>query len=581
MYKRNILLDILKGVAILAVILYHLGVLTYGYLGVEVFLVIGGYLITKSMIRSKDNYWQFINKRFVRLWPLLLLISMVALALGWLWMLPIHYKLNCEAAIGTSAFLNNIVQYITSGGYWTADNEYKPLMHTWYVGIMMQFYALYPLVFIGAKKLTKDWVYGSFVTLAIVFALSLGLYTSSYLTPEQNFYFLPSRLFEFAAGGMVALYSSSQDSEKKKRCIGWVMALAVMMTLMLISSMEIDTSKVRLMITVALSTLFCVLAENDYRVKWQSVFKPIALCGTASFSLYLFHQVIFALYRYAFNDQFTILSYSIIVAFALVAGFVSFYLLEKPLGKFVKGNLKRVYAVNGVCVVAAGMICGVSYYYYKQNGLVRDIPELGMYIDGNHQSPEDYVDIGYLYDKDFVKNEKKNILVIGDSFGRDWINVLKESGVDSVMNISYHTEPEEVLKERLKKADYVFVANNASLLSKYSTILPDLMRHENFYRVGIKSFGGWIGHVYNNRRNTAEYYDQKVKASVDRLLLNNEEKQMFKEQYIDLLAAIQDKSGGIEMFNDEKELLTCDGIHLTRAGAQKYAKQLDVWQYLK
>lgn len=223
MQQRNLLLDILKGFAILSVILYHLGVMPYGYLGVEVFLVIGGYLITQSILRSKDNYWQFINKRLVRLWPLLLLICAIALGLGWLWMLPVHYKLNCEAVIGTSVFTNNIVQYITSGDYWNGDNLTKPLMHTWYVGIMMQFYLIYPIVLIAAKKLSKDWRYSTFAVLICVSVVSYGLYMSPYLTTDQNFYFLPSRMFEFAASGLVALYYSIDDEAKRKKCIGWLM----------------------------------------------------------------------------------------------------------------------------------------------------------------------------------------------------------------------------------------------------------------------------------------------------------------------------------------------------------------------
>lgn len=353
MQQRNLLLDILKGVAILSVILYHLGVLTFGYLGVEVFLVLGGYLITKSMLRSNDNYWTYINKRLVRLWPLLLLVSAIALGLGWLWMLPIHYKLNCEAVIGTGTFTNNFVQYITSGNYWMSDNGYKPLMHTWYVGIMMQFYLIYPLVFIVTKNIAKDWIYSSFLTLEVVFALSIGLFLSGYLTTEQNFYFLPSRLFEFAAGGMVALYYYL-DEEKRRDGLVWFASLAVVMTLVLLSNAEMDAKKMRLLITVVITTIFVIMAENDFRFKRQAVFKPIALCGTASFSLYLFHQPVFAFYRYAYSGRFSILSYTIIIICALVVGFISFYLLEQPLGKFVRGNMKRTSLVNGICIIFLG-----------------------------------------------------------------------------------------------------------------------------------------------------------------------------------------------------------------------------------
>ena len=153
---RNISLDIIKGIAIIAVVLYHLGVSKYGYLGVDLFFVISGYLVARSIIKNfvQDNfsYWSYLNKRISRLWPGLILISAVALGLGGVFMMSLHYKLACEAVVGTNFFVNNIIQYITSGDYWEAANEYKPLMHTWYVGILVQFYLIFPLIFIIAKK---------------------------------------------------------------------------------------------------------------------------------------------------------------------------------------------------------------------------------------------------------------------------------------------------------------------------------------------------------------------------------------------------------------------------------------------
>lgn len=577
MQQRNSLLDILKGFAILSVVLYHLGVLTFGYLGVEVFLVIGGYLITKSMLRSNDNYWTFINKRLVRLWPLLLLLSALALGFGWKWMLPIHYKLNCEAVIGTGTFVNNIIQYVTSGNYWMADNEYKPLMHTWYVGIMMQFYLIYPIVFIVNKKLSKDWIYCSFVTLVVVFGVSLGIYLSPYLSTEQNFYFLQSRLFEFAAGGMIALYYSLSNSEKRRRCIMWVMGLAAIITLLLVSNMDMDAKKVRLIITVGVTTMFTILAANGYKVKWQECLKPIALCGTASFSLYLFHQFVFAFYRYAFDDQFTWLSYIIIIVVVLAVGFFSFYLLEQPLGKYVKGNMKHVYIVNTLCGVFLILLSAVSFHFYRENGMVRDIPELDLYMGENSETPEDYNGRAYNYDKNFEKNGKINVLVIGDSFGRDWVNILLESGIDSIANISYYTEPDKECEKRINASDYVFIANNTTIYERYGRIMP-LAMDKKFYRVGRKSYGSWIGIVYNNNRYGVGYYNQKVAERDATVETSDLERSIFGGKFIDMMAPLKDKNNMVPIFYNKK-LITQDCIHLTKWGAKLYAKKLNIKQY--
>lgn len=155
--KRNITIDILKGFAIIAVVLYHLGISQYGYLGVDVFFVISGYLVAIGMSKNFDqntfSYWQYLNKRLARLWPGVVLISTVAFVLGWFFMMPQHFKLNCESIVGSLTYTNNFVQYITGGDYWTTANEFKPLMHTWYIGILMQYYLIFPLIFIIAKKI--------------------------------------------------------------------------------------------------------------------------------------------------------------------------------------------------------------------------------------------------------------------------------------------------------------------------------------------------------------------------------------------------------------------------------------------
>ena len=209
MQSRNNTLDFFKGIAIIAVVLYHAGILTYGYLGVEIFLVIGGYLITKSILHTYErghfSYWNYLCKRLVRLWPLALIITVLSLLGGYFTMLPDAYKSTCETAIGSATFTNNFVQYITAGNYWDTSNDYKPLMHTWYLGVIFQFYILYPLVFMLCHRLSHNFVKASMGGVVSVFVLSLAFYLFPKTDTATDFYLLPSRLFEFAIGGILAL----------------------------------------------------------------------------------------------------------------------------------------------------------------------------------------------------------------------------------------------------------------------------------------------------------------------------------------------------------------------------------------
>lgn len=147
--QRNQWLDFLKGIAILSVVFYHLGILTYGYLGVDLFLVINGYLVASSTLRHPDthlHYWAFLKKKLLRLWPVLIAACLVSLVMGFFTMLPDDYENLSEAVVAALFFAENILSFITTGNYWDISNEFKPLMHTWYLGIIFQYYLLYPFI---------------------------------------------------------------------------------------------------------------------------------------------------------------------------------------------------------------------------------------------------------------------------------------------------------------------------------------------------------------------------------------------------------------------------------------------------
>ena len=141
---RNYRIDVLKGIAIIAVVLYHFGggYLAYGYLGVDIFLVISGYFMMKSIMKSMDekrfSYWNFLFGRIARLWPLVLIMGAVALAIGCFTMLPDDLENLSQSVIASNVFANNILACITTRNYWDIVNTYKPLMHTWYLGVLMQ-----------------------------------------------------------------------------------------------------------------------------------------------------------------------------------------------------------------------------------------------------------------------------------------------------------------------------------------------------------------------------------------------------------------------------------------------------------
>jgi peptidoglycan/LPS O-acetylase OafA/YrhL len=544
---------------------------------VEIFrIIIGGYLTTKGILHSYDrgnfSYWNFFVKRLIRLWPLVLLISLVAFVCSYFWMLPDNFKNTCETAIGTSVFFNNFVQYVTSGNYWDTSNDFKPLMHTWYIGLMFQFYVIYPLLFMACHAFTKNWKKTTYWMLLIVFVGSLLLYVLPCLSDANKFYLLPARLFEFAAGGLIAVsYDKETANNNLSTFSAWI-GLFILIILLSVNP-EVEAKQYRLLITVFITTIFVFLSlKKEHKINKINI-PAISTIGMASYSLYLWHQPILAFYRYVINADFTVLSYLVVLFASLIIGLLSYNYIEQPISKHVVTNKSKTAGLI-ICLLIMMLLVSMSVYYYKRHGIVRDVPELGISTKNTDYECQSYNERNCAYDKDFPHNSKKNILVLGDSFGRDWINILRESGIDSLMNISYHKESDDIVWKRIKEADYIFVAEN-KVFGDFYKFLPTMLT-KHFYRVGQKHFGTCSGVYYNHRRDS-EYYYQTFSYNTSS---NRAESQIFEGHYIDLMSLIVLKNGQYPVFTPDHHFYSHDCIHLTEAGAKQFARLIDVKRFL-
>ena len=152
-YRKDI--DALKGLSIIAVVLYHIGLLKSGYLGVDVFFVINGFLIIPGLCNKigadEFNYFAFLKKRVTRLLPMVVLASIACLIIGYFGMLPDNFENLAESVVASNLFSENILSAITTKNYWNAANDYKPLMHMWYVGVLFEFYLVFPVILLIAR----------------------------------------------------------------------------------------------------------------------------------------------------------------------------------------------------------------------------------------------------------------------------------------------------------------------------------------------------------------------------------------------------------------------------------------------
>lgn len=566
MRRRDI--DVLKGIAIIAVILYHFEFFTYGYLGVDLFLVINGFLIGLGLIRkTEDNslkYFDFVISRFCRLFPLVIVASIACLTLGAVSMLPDNYENLAMSVVSTNLFSNNILAAITTKNYWDVVNNYKPLMHTWYLGIVAEFYIIIPLLFIIPAKLFKKadkqtLLRRIFVLLTVCFAFSLVLYLLPSIGYNEKFYFIPFRFFELTLGSMIAFAYSKYGDKTSHKTIN-IISVVLLIGLMFINSDFINTS-VRLLLTVMLSGIAIVTGCKKSANSTDRVLIPLEILGKKSYSYFIWHQIIVAFYRSYIGSVNSVLSVLVCLMLIILVSELSYYFVEAK----IKSS-KKVFIISIICAV---IVSGIAGTIYLRAGVIRDVPELDIstkQIQRNIHGA--YCDRIYDYDRDYQHNDKIKVFITGNSFARDFANILLESPYADKVDISYAFKYDHNYEQRIKQSDYVFVFTTSNEI--YDNICS-VAGKDKVWGIGTKNFGENNDRIYI-KRFTDGYYDTRVKPTDNILEEQQMLKQMWNDHYVDMMSPLMNENGEIRVFTDDKKYISQDCRHLTIQGAKYYAR---------
>lgn len=204
-YRRDI--DGLRAVAVIAVVLFHFGVpgFTGGFVGVDVFFVISGYLITSIIWNQRQagrfSFVEFWSRRARRILPALFAMIIAVLAVGWFLMAPKDYEELGRSVRYQVLFVSNIL-FMRQDGYFDVASDLKPLLHTWSLAVEEQFYIVFPLLLTLLSSRLKHWRLALFGVLLVSFGLSVW---AVHHHPEKAFFLLPMRAWELLAGAMLAI----------------------------------------------------------------------------------------------------------------------------------------------------------------------------------------------------------------------------------------------------------------------------------------------------------------------------------------------------------------------------------------
>ncbi len=561
-YRKDI--DGIRAIAVLTVIFFHFGLLPNGYLGVDIFFVISGYLITgiiyRELSENRFSITQFYLRRTRRIIPLVSFICLLALIIGVFTMLPDDLENLAQSVIATNLFSNNILQAITTKNYWDVINEFKPLMHTWSLGIEEQYYLFYPFLFLLIGKQKIHWILPILLVLTFI---SLVLFFMPF-EAFYKFYMLPFRFFELSIGGLAAIVFKKKVIENK-----YSLLFIVLILLLLFSNSSLLSNSLLIFLTIVFTCL--LLISSNKKGSLSSLFlenNVIVFIGKISFSLYMWHQVLLAFSRYFIWKELTPINLSIIFILTFLCSIITYNFIEQPFR-----DKKRI--TNKILIWSLALTFVVttlsSSYIYLKAGVIYDIPELDIEKKSATQNMHaKYNDAIYSLDKNFTSKDKLKVLIIGNSYARDWANVLLESKFNQDIEISYiyNAEKHLDLTLRIEKAAIVFWQE----ITKKRLIELNI-KEAKIWCVGTKNFGINNGIFYNYKG--IDYCNQRTLVEKKYLKKNAILKAEWKEKYIDLISPIIDKNETVPIFTTDCKFISQDCRHLTKAGAAYFASIIE------
>jgi peptidoglycan/LPS O-acetylase OafA/YrhL len=439
MLKYRPEIDGLRTIAVLSVVLYHAELFIGdrqlfrgGFLGVDVFFVISGYLITSIILKEAAgagfSFLRFYERRARRLLPALVVVLLVTTLAAVPLLHASALKEFAGSAIASLLFSSNIWFWLQDA-YTAEPSRLKPLLHTWTLSVEEQFYILFPVLVLLVLKLRKGLL---LPVLSLVFLSSLlAAQMSSQQAPEANFYLLPMRAWELMAGAILAsleIRFGRQSHRVLHATLPWLGLFLVCGSILVFHHGLPHPSFLTLAPVLGVALLIWFTRPGDLVTSLLSL-KPMVWIGLISYSLYLWHFPMFALARVHFGELSLTLTLGIIAGSVLLSG-LSYLWIERPFRNARRVSLKRfatlasllvglLIIINGAIISLNGRVKlpGGSHFAYTPAQI-----ESGRNarFDGMRQR---CLRLGWDI-CDAPRDGRQNILIVGDSHTVDALNAL-------------------------------------------------------------------------------------------------------------------------------------------------------------
>ncbi len=498
-------IDGLRAIAVFSVILFHssftingVNIFAGGYIGVDIFFVISGYLITSLILKElnltgKFSFTYFYERRARRILPSLIIVLFFSYIFTFNFFFPQHFLEFIKSLISALSFISNIYFYISNFDYWD-DQLLQPILHTWSLAVEEQFYIIFPFILILIYKYFRNYF-------LLIFAISLfvSLIIADFASGNNklsglSFYSLPTRGWELLAGSILAQLEIKFKNNKKNKFINILAPLGVILILFyFLYSIKILNSDIDLIhpsfITLPpiVGTMLIIRysSKNNIITKILST-KVFVNLGLISYSLYLWHYPIFIFGENLGFMKNSILENVLLIAFSLILSAITYKYIEKPFRNKNKVSISKLIVS---LLFSFLLLLSLAFHAVYKDGYKNRYEKIynNIYgseltvlkkISGFDLNKSYYSDEWNLYNKKlgiplYSDDTKHNILIVGNSHAYDFFHIIKMN--KSLQNVYEPTIWRPFPNDKKKDITdfYNFLSNKLIVEDKFKEIFKE------------------------------------------------------------------------------------------------------------
>jgi len=430
-------IDGLRAIAVVAVILYHAQITIFGhqpfkggFIGVDIFFVISGYLITSIILKELNttgsfSFKNFYERRVRRILPALLFVMLISLPFAWMYLIPSSFVDFSKSILYSLGFSSNFYFHYSGQLYGDESGLLKPFLHTWSLSVEEQFYILFPIVLLITFKYFRNYLL-TILVICLIISLQMADWGSKNY-PSASFYFLHTRMWELLAGSILAYFEITLGHRSKNKTLNLILPsiglFLIGHSILFFNDKMFHPSFYTLSPIIGVCLIIWFSNKDELITKILST-KLFVGIGLMSYSLYLWHYPIFAFARITDFTQGSLFNKLLLGIIIIILSVFSYYFIERP----ARNKKNKFKVVLSLILILIFVLVIANINIIQKNGY-KD----RFYITKNYELDRGKYDLENLnFEKNYNYedyNYRKNVLIVGNSHAEDILEIFSKTNL--------------------------------------------------------------------------------------------------------------------------------------------------------